>query len=67
VPPLPEDRQLFPAYSGQKALPVQRLRRWDEGARQYVVEPGAYELRAGPSSDKAVREAVLTVRQVPPG
>jgi len=44
------------------SLPVQRLRRWDEGARRYVVDPGAYELRAGPSSDKAVREAVLTVR-----
>jgi beta-glucosidase len=44
------------------SLPVQRLRRWDEGARRYVVDPGAYGLRVGPSSDKAVQEAFLTVR-----
>jgi beta-glucosidase len=42
-------------------LPLKRLRRWDEAGQRYVVDPGAYELRAGPASDVAALTAPLTV------
>jgi beta-glucosidase len=32
-------------------VPAARLRYWDEAAKQYVVEPGAYELLIGAASD----------------
>jgi beta-glucosidase len=44
------------------ALPVERLRRWDEAGQRYVVDPGTYELRAGPASDVAELTAPLTVQ-----
>ena len=43
-------------------LPLQRLRRWDDVGQRYVVDPGVYELRAGPASDVAALRASLTVR-----
>src|SRR5208283_502301 len=44
------------------SLPVMRLRRWDEGAGDYVVDPGPYELRVGPASDTAALTSLVTVR-----
>lgn len=44
------------------ALPVARLRRWDEKAQGYVVDAGAYELRVGPASDSIAQISRLTVR-----
>ena len=43
-------------------LPAQRLRRWDDKGQRYVVDAGAYDLRAGPSSDLPALGATLTVR-----
>jgi beta-glucosidase len=59
--------QRVPLKAGERrtveiSLPVQRLRRWDDGARRYVVDPGPYELRAGPASDVAALRVPLTVR-----
>lgn len=42
-------------------LPIERLRRWDEAADRYVVDPGAWRLAAGPSSDRSTLAAPLTV------
>lgn len=42
-------------------FPIERLRRWDEGTKRYVVDPGAYKMVVGPASDRPLREAVLTV------
>jgi len=44
------------------ALPVMRLRRWDERAGDYVVDPGRYELRIGPASDSAALTSLVTVK-----
>jgi beta-glucosidase len=44
------------------ALPLRRLRRWDDIGKRYVVDPGAYQLRAGPASDVAALTTSLTVR-----
>jgi beta-glucosidase len=43
-------------------LPLERLRRWDEAGQRYVVDPGSYELRAGPASDVAALRTALAVR-----
>jgi beta-glucosidase len=43
-------------------LPLRRLRRWDESGQKYVVDPGVYELRAGPASDVAALTTPLTVQ-----
>jgi beta-glucosidase len=43
-------------------LPLRRLRRWDESGRKFVVDPGVYELRAGPASDVAALTTPLTVQ-----
>jgi beta-glucosidase len=40
---------------------VDSFRRWDENANRYVVDPGAYELRVGPASDRVLQQATLTV------
>jgi len=32
-------------------IPVERLRYWDTTAKQYVVEPGKYELLVGAAAD----------------
>jgi beta-glucosidase len=59
--------QRVPLKAGERrtveiSLPVQRLRRWDDGGQRYVVDPGPYELRAGPASDLAALTIPLTVR-----
>jgi len=43
-------------------VPARRLRRWDEAGRGYVVDPGSYELRAGPASDRTELTAALVIR-----
>lgn len=43
-------------------LPVQRLRRWDETRDCYVVDPGAYRLALGSSSDQTSAHLELNVR-----
>ena len=43
-------------------VPVARLRRWDERAGDYVVDPGPYELRVGPASDSVALAARVTIR-----
>ncbi len=43
------------------SVPVARLRRWDDIGHRYVVDPGAYELRSGPSSAVLPVQAKLTV------
>ncbi len=43
------------------SVPAGRLRRWDEAADRYVVDPGAWRLDAGPASDRLPLRAVLTV------
>jgi beta-glucosidase len=43
-------------------VPALRLRRWDEAGRAYVVDPGPYELRAGPASDRPELTAALVIR-----
>jgi beta-glucosidase len=42
-------------------VPVQRLRRWDEAAKHYVVDPGDYALAAGPASDQPLLKATLHI------
>jgi beta-glucosidase len=44
-------------------IPVDLLRRWDETKKSYVVDPGAYELRIGPSSDQPLLTATLQIPQ----
>ena len=45
-----------PVAQGKRAvvqleIPVERLRRWDAGRKDYIVEPGEYELLLGGGSD----------------
>jgi beta-glucosidase len=42
-------------------VPVERLRRWDETADDYIVDPGAWRFAAGPASDSATLAAIVTV------
>ena len=44
-------------------VPVERLRRWDEEADRYVVDPGAWTLAAGPASDNTPLKKTLKVRR----
>ena len=44
-------------------VPVERLRRWDEEGRRYVVDPGTYQIAVGPSSDRLVLQAELAVER----
>ena len=43
------------------AVPVERLRRWDESADRYVVDPGTWHLDAGPASDRLPLRSELQV------
>jgi len=43
------------------AFPAQLLRRWDDVAKRYVVDPGAYRIAAGPASDQAPLDAELVI------
>ena len=43
------------------AVPAQLLRRWDDVAKRYVVDPGAYRIAAGPASDQAPLDAELVI------
>ncbi|MBI2513306.1 MAG: glycoside hydrolase family 3 C-terminal domain-containing protein [Opitutae bacterium] len=73
-PPVPMPlRQLVgfarvPLKAGETRLveidvPVERLRRWDDSADRYVVDPGTWRLSAGPASDRAPLTASLAVRR----
>jgi beta-glucosidase len=42
-------------------VPAQRLRYWDEQKKQYVVDPGEYEIMVGPASDDIRLKLPLTV------
>jgi beta-glucosidase len=42
-------------------VPAARLRYWDEAAKQYVVEPGAYELLLGAASDDIRQTVPFTI------
>jgi len=44
---------IAPGETKKVAIPVRvdSLRRWDERAGRYVVDPGQYELRVGSASD----------------
>jgi beta-glucosidase len=47
-------RVFVPAGQTEKVtieIPVERLRYWDTTKKQYVVEPGRYELLLGAASD----------------
>ena len=43
------------------AVPVERLRRWDEAGNRYVVDPGPWHFDAGPASDRLPLRAALNV------
>jgi beta-glucosidase len=42
-------------------IPLERLRYWDEAAKSYRVEPGAYEILVGGASDKIAQKLALEV------
>jgi len=42
-------------------VPVKQLRRWSEKDDRYVVDPGEYQIAVGPSSDRALGKAKLSV------
>jgi beta-glucosidase len=42
-------------------IPVNRLRRWDDKAHRYLVDPGSYRLTVGPASDQPALQAELNV------
>ncbi len=44
------------------SIPAQRLRHWDEKSNAYLVDPGAYDLRIGDSSDNILKTAILTIQ-----
>jgi hypothetical protein len=44
------------------AIPAKRFRTWDTKQKQYVVEPGEYELLIGGASDQAKLMTKLTVK-----
>ena len=44
------------------SIPAKRFRRWDTKQKQYVVEPGEYELLIGGASDQATLKANVTVK-----
>ncbi len=44
-------------------MPVNLLRRWNESENRYVVDPGGYEIAAGPSSDQALVKTTLNIVQ----
>jgi beta-glucosidase len=54
---------LEPGESKKVEIPVKAasLRRWNEATRSYIVDPGAYTLRIGPSSDNVVATTTLTI------
>ncbi len=43
------------------AIPVERLRRWDDTAHRYVVDPVTYRLVVGPASDQPSQQTELRV------
>lgn len=42
-------------------IKAERLKRWDQTSKQYIVDPCRYELRIGPSSDRIIKTLNLTV------
>ena len=44
------------------SVPVERLRRWDETAHRYVVDPVTWRLAVGPSSDRPLLQSELRVQ-----
>jgi len=42
-------------------IPVERFRSWDPGRKQYIVEPGNYELLVGAASDDIRRRVTFKV------
>ena len=42
-------------------VPAQRLRYWDTGKKQYVVEPGDYEFLIGDASDDILLKVPMTI------
>jgi beta-glucosidase len=42
-------------------IPVERFRYWDTSTKSYVVEPGAYEILVGGSSDSLPGKLSLAV------
>jgi beta-glucosidase len=43
-------------------IPLKQLRYWDVARKQYVVDPGDYELLIGPSSDKLPVRLTMAVK-----
>jgi beta-glucosidase len=43
-------------------IPVERFRHWDPAKKQYVVEPGEYEILLGAASNDIRRQLKVTVR-----
>jgi beta-glucosidase len=43
-------------------IPVERFRHWDPARKQYVVEPGEYEILLGAASNDIRRQLKVTVR-----
>ncbi len=54
---------LNPSESSQVAveIPAQRLRYWDTGKKQYVVEPGDYQILIGAASDDIRLQLPMTI------
>jgi len=42
-------------------VPVKELRYWDTAAKQYVVEPGDYEILVGAASDDIRAKLAFTI------
>ena len=42
-------------------LPIQRLRRWDESANRYILDPITWSLAASTSSDKPLLKTELRI------
>jgi beta-glucosidase len=50
--------------SGEVRLPlgIEQLGMWDQSSQKYVVDPGAYELRVGASSEDIRQRATITIQ-----
>jgi beta-glucosidase len=59
--------QLTPGQATEIALdiPVKRFAEWDPTQEQYVVQPGAYELRVGGASDDVRLRVPVTITAAP--
>ncbi len=47
-------------------MPVERLRRWSEAGKSYVVDPGDYQIAIGPASDQLPLKATLNILPLNP-